>query len=66
MDYNLGFFDKYFNRVEPVGENPFNQEVLPMSPVWTICFPGDHKNMAGAFCLIIDLLISLKYSEYFE
>ena len=43
MDYDLGFFDRDFNRVEPVGENPFPQKcypclrykVLPMSPVWT-------------------------------
>jgi transposase InsO family protein len=33
MDYDLGFFDKDVNRVEPVGENPFAPKVLPMSPV---------------------------------
>jgi len=33
MDYDLGFFDKEVNRVEPVGENPFAPKVLPMSPV---------------------------------
>ena len=32
MDYDLGFFDKDVNRVEPVGENPFTPKVLPMSP----------------------------------
>ena len=33
MDYDLGFFDKDVNRVEPAGENPFAPKVLPMSPV---------------------------------
>ena len=33
MDYDLGFFDKEVNRVEPAGENPFAPKVLPMSPV---------------------------------
>ena len=32
MDYDLGFFDKEVDRVEPVGENPFAPKVLPMSP----------------------------------
>lgn len=32
MDYDLGFFDKDVDRVEPVGENPFVPKVLPMSP----------------------------------
>ena len=31
MDYDLGFFDKDENRVEPVGHNPFAPKVLPMS-----------------------------------
>ena len=31
MDYDLGFFDNTENRVEPVGENPFELKVLPMS-----------------------------------
>jgi hypothetical protein len=31
MEYDLGFFDRTLNRVEPVGENPFAQKVLPMS-----------------------------------
>lgn len=31
MDYDLGFFDEDWNRVEPVGENPFAPKVLPMS-----------------------------------
>ena len=31
MDYDLGFFDRTLNRVEPVGENPFALKVLPMS-----------------------------------
>jgi transposase InsO family protein len=31
MDYDLGFFDRTVNRVEPVGENPFALKVLPMS-----------------------------------
>ena len=30
MDYDLGFFDKEVNWVEPVGENPFAPKVLPM------------------------------------
>jgi hypothetical protein len=33
MDYDLRFFDKDVNRVEPVGENPFAPKVLPMCPV---------------------------------
>ena len=33
MDYDLGFFDKEVNRVEPVGDNPFAPKLLPMSPV---------------------------------
>ena len=36
MDYDLGFFDKDVNRVEPVGENPFTPKVLPMSPEWAL------------------------------
>ena len=31
MDYDLGFFHKEDNRVEPVGHNPFAPKVLPMS-----------------------------------
>ena len=31
MEYDLGFFDRSVNRVEPVGDNPFAQEVLPIS-----------------------------------
>ena len=31
MEYELGFFDRSVNRVEPVGDNPFAQKVLPMS-----------------------------------
>ena len=31
MNYDLGFFDKTENRVEPVGHNPFAPKVLPMS-----------------------------------
>jgi putative transposase len=31
MNYDLGFFDKDENRVEPVGHNPFAPKVLPMS-----------------------------------
>lgn len=31
MHYDLGFFDRTLNRVEPVGENPFAPKVLPMS-----------------------------------
>ena len=30
MDYDLGFFDRALNRVEPVGVNPFAPEVSPM------------------------------------
>jgi putative transposase len=30
MDYDLGFFDKDENRVEPVGQNLFAPNVLPM------------------------------------
>lgn len=33
MDYDLGFFDNHENRVEPVGQNPFAPEVLPMSSI---------------------------------
>ena len=32
MSYDLGFFDRVENRVEPVGQNPFAPKVLPMSP----------------------------------
>jgi hypothetical protein len=35
MDYDLGFFDRDRDRVEPSGENPFTPKVLPMSPEWT-------------------------------
>ena len=31
MDYDLGFYDKEVNRVEPVGHNPFAPKLLPMS-----------------------------------
>lgn len=31
MEYDLGFFDRTENRVEPVGVNPFAPKVLPMS-----------------------------------
>ncbi len=31
MDYDIGFFDRDHNRVEPVGNNPFAPKVLPMS-----------------------------------
>ena len=31
MNYDLGFFDKVEDRVEPVGHNPFAPKVLPMS-----------------------------------
>ncbi|MEM1146094.1 MAG: IS481 family transposase [Pseudomonadota bacterium] len=31
MEYDLGFFDRTVNRVEPVGVNPFALKVLPMS-----------------------------------
>ena len=30
MDYDLGFFDKELQKVEPVGENPFAPKLLPM------------------------------------
>lgn len=33
MNYDIGFFDEHENRIEPVGHNPFNEIVLPMSPV---------------------------------
>lgn len=33
MHYDLGFFDQDENRVEPVGDNPFAPNVLPMSSV---------------------------------
>jgi hypothetical protein len=36
MDYDLGFFDREVNRVEPIGENTFAPKVLPMCPEWTI------------------------------
>jgi len=32
MDYDLGFFDRELNKVEPVGKNPFAPKVLPMRP----------------------------------
>lgn len=32
MDYDLGFFDRDSNRVEPIGHNPFAPKLLPMSP----------------------------------
>ena len=31
MEYDLGFFDRDENKVEPVGDNPFTPKVLPMS-----------------------------------
>ena len=31
MNYDLGFFDKDENTVEPMGQNPFAPKVLPMS-----------------------------------
>ena len=31
MNYDLGFFDQTWDRVEPVGKNPFAPKVLPMS-----------------------------------
>ena len=31
LEYFPGFFDRSVNRVEPVGDNPFAQKVLPMS-----------------------------------
>ena len=31
MEYDLGLFDRSVNRVEPVGDNPFAQKVLPIS-----------------------------------
>jgi hypothetical protein len=36
MDYDLGFFDKEVNRIEPVGENFFSPKVFPMSPEQTV------------------------------
>lgn len=33
MNYDIGFFDEQENRIEPVGQNPFNEIVLPMSSV---------------------------------
>jgi putative transposase len=30
MEYDLGFFDRELNKVEPVGKNPFAPKVLPM------------------------------------
>ena len=32
LDYDLGFFDRKLNKVEPVGRNPFAPKVLPMLP----------------------------------
>lgn len=32
MEYDLGFFDRELNKVEPVGKNPFAPKVLPMLP----------------------------------
>lgn len=32
MDYDIGFFDRTENRVEPMSVNPFAPEVLPMFP----------------------------------
>lgn len=32
MNYDLGFFDRELNKVEPVGNNPFAPNVLPMRP----------------------------------
>ena len=38
MGCDQGFMDRDAGRFEPVGENPFNPKVLPMSPEWT--YPG--------------------------
>ena len=32
LEYDLGFFDRELNKVEPVGKNPFAPKVLPMLP----------------------------------
>ena len=32
MDFDLGFFDRELNKVEPVGTNPFAPKLLPMLP----------------------------------
>lgn len=40
MDHDSGFFDQDDNRVEPVGNNPFNTTALLMSPVRTDSAPG--------------------------
>ena len=32
MNYDLGFFDRELNKVQPVGKNPFAQKMLPMLP----------------------------------
>lgn len=32
MDYDIGFFDRTENRVEPMGVSPFAPKVLPMLP----------------------------------
>ena len=32
LEYDLGFFDRELNKVEPVGRNPFAPKVLPMLP----------------------------------
>ena len=36
MGFDLGFFGKEVNRVEPADENPLAPKVLPMCPVWTL------------------------------
>ena len=30
MDYDIGFFDRELNKVEPVENNPFAPKLLPM------------------------------------
>lgn len=32
LDYDLGFFDRELDKVEPMGKNPFAPKVLPMLP----------------------------------
>ncbi len=41
MDYDLGFFDKWVNRVNRVGEDSFAPKVLPMSLEWTLEFMAE-------------------------
>ena len=38
MQYDLGFFDRVENRVEPVGDNPFAPKLLPMSPEKSVTY----------------------------